>query len=48
MDLHFLNGIQQKEILLASGPSPLSVAPKSADASSLFRLRAETDPVVTC
>jgi len=45
MGWQFLNGMQQKEIFLASGPSTLSVAPKSADASSLFRLRAETDPV---
>jgi hypothetical protein len=38
--------MQQKEIFLAFGPSTLSVAPKSADVSSLFRLRAEIDPVV--
>jgi hypothetical protein len=42
----FLNGMQQKEIFLASGPSTLSVAPKPADASSLFRLKAETDPIL--
>jgi hypothetical protein len=46
MDWHFLNGMQQKEIFLASGPSTLSVAPKSAETTSLFRLRAETDPVL--
>jgi hypothetical protein len=38
--------MQHKEIFLASGPSTLSVAPKSVDISSLFRLRAETDPVL--
>jgi len=46
MDWHFLSGMQQKEIFLASGPSTISVAPKSADASSLFRLRAETEAVL--
>jgi hypothetical protein len=46
MDWHFLNGMKQKEIFQASGPPTLSVAPKSADASSLFRLRAETNPVL--
>ena len=46
MEWHFLNGKQLKEIFVASGPSTLSVAPISADVSSLFRLRAETDPVL--
>ena len=43
---HFLNGMQQKEIFLASGSSTISVAPISADTSPLFRLREETEAVL--
>jgi hypothetical protein len=38
--------MQQKEIFLASGPTALSVRPRSADASPIFHLRAETHPIV--